>query len=313
MPQCRKCFRLHTVAAARRQGVPRGQYHCQYCRHNHEYGSERGRECEARGRRVRRPPPAAPRPKPPAIRPPPVPPSPVGLFTPNSRPTSTGASQPSSPAPSARRAAAEQKLGNAHSRAKTDNLPWWRRGRRSHDLAPQPRRSVVKRRTARDRAKRSLAAEPSAIDTDLLTYVFYRDGFYERLADRLLDNLPWRRRGRRGHWLCTCLNDLAHSLDPGTYAEQVQKPTIKGMIILGFPKFIATVLGAAVGIGLKIALGHTPMGHLTSALRVLIPLVCPDLDRCPTKPEVTKTFATPGLAECLKEMADPRGTQFSPA
>jgi hypothetical protein len=168
---------------------------------------------------------------------------------------------------------------------------------------------VVKRRTARDRAKRSLAADPSAIDTDLLTYVFDRDGFYERLADRLLDNLPWRRRWRRGHWLCTCLNDLAHGLDPGTYAELVQKPTIKGLIILGSPNFIATVLGASTGVALKIALGHTPMGHLKSALRVLIPLVCPDLDRCPTKPEVTKTFATPGLAECLKEMADSRGGQ----
>lgn len=301
MPRYPRCFRLHTVAGARRRQVPRGQYHCQYCGRNHEYGSKRGRECEARARRVRRQPPAPPRPKPPRIRLPPVPPPP---FTPNARPTFTRASSPSSPAPSARRAAADPNRGKAHRRAKADNPPWWRRGRRSDGLAPPPRRSVVKRRTARDRAKRSLAADPSAIDTDLLTYVFDRDGFYERLADRLLDNLPWRHRGRRGHWLCTCLNDLARGLDPGTYAEQVQQPTIKGLIILGFPKFTATALSAVAGVGLKIALGHTPMGHLTSALRVLIPLVCPDLDCCPTKREVTKTFATPGLAECLKEMAD---------
>lgn len=57
-------------------------------------------------------------------------------------------------------------------------------------------RTVTKRRgygTGQDRAKHSLAADPSEIDTDLLTYVFNRDGFYERLAGRLLDNLPWWR------------------------------------------------------------------------------------------------------------------------
>lgn len=171
-----------------------------------------------------------------------------------------------------------------------------------------PHRATAKRGhgTARDRAKHSLAVDPLEIDTDLLTFVFDRDGFYERLADRLLDNLPWWRRSRwlRGHWLCTCLNDLARGVDPGTYAEQIQKPVRDGLAALGFPKFIANVLGASGGLVRKIALGHTPITHLASVLRVLIALVCPNLDRCPTKPDVVKTFATPALAEYLKKMTD---------
>ncbi|GAA3430965.1 hypothetical protein GCM10018954_005660 [Kutzneria kofuensis] len=92
-------------------------------------------------------------------------------------------------------------------------------------------------------------------------------------------------------------------MDPGTYAAQIQKPTRDGLIALGMPRCMANVLGAGAGLGLKIALGHTPIAHLTNALRVLIPLVCPNLDQCPTEKDVVKTFVTPFLAEQLKAMA----------
>lgn len=176
----------------------------------------------------------------------------------------------------------------------------WRQGRW---LATARLRAASNRGTARERVKHSLVTDRLAIDTDLVTYAFDRNGFYERLADRLLDSLPLHRRLRRGHWLCRCLNDLARGVDPDTYAAQVQKPTRDGLLALGFPKFIATVLGASTGVVLKIALGHTPVGHLTSALRVMIALVCPNLNRCPTKHDVMKTFATPMIGDYLKEMA----------
>jgi hypothetical protein len=160
--------------------------------------------------------------------------------------------------------------------------------------------------TARERAKRSLTANSLTIDADLVTYVFDRDGFYEQLADRLIDNLPLHRRWRRGHWLCMCLNDLAHGVDPDTYAEQVRKPIRDGLIALGFPGFIAAALGASGGVGLKVALGHMPLTHLTSVLRVLIALVCPNLDKCPTKLDVAKNFTSPVLAECLKRWPENR-------
>jgi hypothetical protein len=103
--------------------------------------------------------------------------------------------------------------------------------------------------------------------------------------------------------LCKSLNGLARDVSPGTYAQQVQKPTRDGLIALGCAPFIAGVLGAGAGVGLTIALGHTPMAHLSRALRVLIALVCPDLSSCPAERDVVKTFATPALAADLREMA----------
>jgi hypothetical protein len=181
------------------------------------------------------------------------------------------------------------------------------------DLEPDQPAVKHDREMSRDHAKHSLAVDTSTVDTDLLNYVFDRDGFYERLADRLLDNVPWgQSRGREDHVLCMCLNELARGVDPDVYAKLVQKPVRHGLTVLGFPDFVATVLGAGAGIGLKIALGHTPIAHLTSALRVLIALVCPNLNSCPTKPDVINTFANPPLAELLKEMAEgPVGRETS--
>jgi hypothetical protein len=79
-----------------------------------------------------------------------------------------------------------------------------------------------------------------------------------------------------------------------------------GLIALGFPRFMADVLGVGTGLRLKIALGHTPIAHLTNTLPVLIPLGCPNLDQCATEKYVVKTFATPVLAEQLKAMATAR-------
>ncbi|HEY4453999.1 MAG TPA: hypothetical protein VGN81_06780, partial [Pseudonocardiaceae bacterium] len=110
------------------------------------------------------------------------------------------------------------------------------------------------RRTShRERARRDLTTNRLDIDSTVLSYVFDRDGFYEGLADRLLDAIPLRRSIRRGHWLCTQLNDLATGTDPDTYARQIRKPTRDGLIALACRPFIANVLGAGAGLGLKIA------------------------------------------------------------
>lgn len=159
------------------------------------------------------------------------------------------------------------------------------------------------RTSHRERARRELATARLDIDSTVLSYVFDRDGFYEGLADRLLEAIPLHRRIRRGHWLCTQLNDLATGTDPDAYARQIRKPTRDGLIALGCRPFIANVLGAGAGLGLKIALGNTPMGHLTTALRTLIALTCPNLSTCPTEKDVAKNFATPILAEQLRSLS----------
>jgi hypothetical protein len=45
------------------------------------------------------------------------------------------------------------------------------------------------------------------------------------------------------------------------------------------------------------------MSHLTTALRTLIALTCPNLSNCPTENDVAKTFAVPILAEQLRSLA----------
>ena len=148
-----------------------------------------------------------------------------------------------------------------------------------------------------------MARDPSAIAGDAVAFVFDENGFYVRLANRALDKVPWRRRMRRGHWLCASLNELSKGLDPANYAKHTQKPVRAGLLLLGFPTFLAEVLSATTAFGVKQILGALPPAHLSKALRVLIPLVCPDLDVCPTRVDVLKTYASPLLADQLKALA----------
>lgn len=173
---------------------------------------------------------------------------------------------------------------------------------------PRPARPVPPRRPKpdrrqerRQRARESLTRDPSAIAGDAVALVFAEDSFYTRIANRALDKVPWHVRiRRRGHGLCVCLNELAKGLDPATYAKLAQTPVRFALLRLGFPKFLAEILGAATAFGVKQALGALPVAHLSTTLRVMIPLDCPNLDACPTRADVLKTFAGPFLAEELK-------------
>jgi hypothetical protein len=148
-----------------------------------------------------------------------------------------------------------------------------------------------------------LTRDPSAVAGDAVAYVFDEDGFYVRLANRAIDKLPWSRRIRyRGHGLCVCLNDLSKGLDPGTYAKLTQTPIRAALLLLGFPKFLAEVLSAASAFGVKQILGTLPLTQLSKSLRVMIPLVCPNLDACPARTDVLKTYASPALATELKAL-----------
>lgn len=148
-----------------------------------------------------------------------------------------------------------------------------------------------------------MARDPSAVAGDAVAYVFDEDGFYVRLANRAIDAVPWNRRIRyRGHGLCVCLNDLSKGLDPATYAKLTQKPIRAALLLLGFPKFLAEVLSAASAFGTKKILGMLPQAQLSKSLRVIIPLVCQNLDTCPARTDVVKTYASPALATELRTL-----------
>jgi len=105
-----------------------------------------------------------------------------------------------------------------------------------------------------------------------------------------------------GHWLCSALDRLATTIDPTTYLGLIRHPVRDGLIQLGAPAFIANVLGASSGYGLKLALGQRPVGQLIQTLRVLGALTCPNLAKCPSRREVVKTFPSPVLADRLRAM-----------
>jgi hypothetical protein len=149
-----------------------------------------------------------------------------------------------------------------------------------------------------------LAKAVWAANKQAVSYVFDEGGFYENLADKLIENLPWGHRTWRGHWLCMQLKEAADGLDPDTYAKLAGQTVRDGLRKLGLPQYMADALGAGAGATLKIQFGQTPLGNLSKTLRVLIPLVCPNIDRCPGTVEAVKTLCTPAVGERLKEMAN---------
>lgn len=116
--------------------------------------------------------------------------------------------------------------------------------------------------------------------------------------------MPWRYRIRpAGHGLCVRLRDLATGLDPVAYAKLTQFPLREALLRLRFPRFLADVLASGAAFGAKEILGALRSEHLTTTLTAVIPLVCPDLDRCPARGDVLATYATPALATHLQTVA----------
>nr|WP_183656181.1 hypothetical protein [Prauserella isguenensis] len=116
----------------------------------------------------------------------------------------------------------------------------------------------------------------------------------------MLAALPWRYRVRRkGHALCTRLRELATGLHPAAYAKLAQHPVRDGLLRLRFPPFLADVLDSGAVFGPKQILGALNRDHLTTTLTAVTPLVCPDLEHCPTRGEMLTTYASPVLADRL--------------
>ncbi|MFF5987657.1 hypothetical protein [Prauserella flavalba] len=163
------------------------------------------------------------------------------------------------------------------------------------------RRTGPAPRRGRDAARTFLTRSPG-VPAELPAYVF-GGGFYARLADRLLGNLPWYRRVLRGHRLCTLLDAQAAKLDPAAYAMLAQTPVRDALRGLGFPPFLAGTLGEDTALGARCILGGVHRADLGATLRVLIALVCPELGACPTCLAVHTTFASPGLLRRLRVLA----------
>jgi hypothetical protein len=175
-----------------------------------------------------------------------------------------------------------------------DELPWKSTIARAQDSIAEGRK-VARRRL---RAKMPGAAEAA------IQYVFDEDGFYEGIADKLIEGLPSKRRATRGHDLCKLLNAAGTLVDSGTYEKIAGETVEKGLTRLGVDKLVARAFASGSKLLVKSAFDASSIANLSKAFRVTIPLVCPDLTRCPSEAEVLKTYATPFLSEELKAIAE---------
>lgn len=130
--------------------------------------------------------------------------------------------------------------------------------------------------------------------------VFDADSRYRLMADEILARMPWYRRSRRGHWLCRQLEEAAQAFSPGTYLERVGDVVAKELRRRGLPRFVAEVVARSLTTVTGRAVGSLGTDQLVATLRALIPLVCPDFERCRTQQSVCAHFLAPGVEEALR-------------
>lgn len=130
--------------------------------------------------------------------------------------------------------------------------------------------------------------------------MFDPDSLYGVAADDLLGRVPWHRRNGRGHWLCELLEGSSEALNPQTYAAVAGDGVAQLLREGGMPRFAAAVLGksAAFGAGRLLEISTD---QITMGLRIIVPLVCPDFERCPAQAPVCTTLLKPGVEAVLRE------------
>lgn len=141
----------------------------------------------------------------------------------------------------------------------------------------------------------------------VVALLFDPDSLYGIAADDLLSRVPWHRRRSRGHWLCELLDESSKAIDPGTYTTAVGKEVTQSLHASSMPRFAAAVLGKAAAFGAG-RLIEISTGQIILGLRVLVPLVCPDFERCPRQGPVCTTLAKPAVEDMLRSAQQSYGT-----
>lgn len=189
--------------------------------------------------------------------------------------------------------------------------------RPTHNIQPEPpkRRAVPKpppqqyqeQRQIRRKQNRQVLLEGAtdAVTEAAVTYLFKPDGVYEIVADRMLSSTKLHQRFRRprGHWLCVVLNNAAHACETGTYIDLAARGVEQGLReAYDMPRVVAKVLTQCVATSAKLLLAPIVFGsaNFPIALRGLIALVCPNLDRCPIRADVCTTLLGPLVADSLR-------------
>lgn len=160
--------------------------------------------------------------------------------------------------------------------------------------------AAQRREAGRRRAVETLFALTPACEADIAGILVDPASGYGRLADRLLDAMPWYRGRNRGHWLCRRLDEAARGLSPGTYLRRVGDVVAQELVRRGLPRFAAVLIGEATVSASGRLVGSLGTDQLIAALRGLTLLVCPDFERCPTQQSVCTHFLQPGVEDALR-------------
>ena len=164
----------------------------------------------------------------------------------------------------------------------------------------------------RQRAKAYILARLPEVEAQAITYIFDADGFYENIADKMIEDLPYAKRAGRGHTQCKLLGVAAKLVDSASYEDLVGETVERSLKKLGVDDLAATAVSTGARLTIKAAFDASSFKDMSKAFRALIPLVCPNLSQCPERVEVLQTYATPLIADRLKEVAEALGAGSSP-
>ena len=202
-----------------------------------------------------------------------------------------------------RRSAPAKRRNTATDRERDREQKAWDRQTEAQGKKDRARVDIVQRRALN---RKWLAEQVGGQAGLAFEYAFMPDGFYESVADRLLEATERPRRWRRWllhrHWLCNLLNEVAVECSTGTYVDLVKEETLdvlRSRLKIG--KAVAVAITELVGVGAKITItAFAGSPTLPTQLRILIVLVCPDLQHCHASDDVCKEFLGPSLAWGLR-------------
>lgn len=143
----------------------------------------------------------------------------------------------------------------------------------------------------------------------LAGWVFDLDSIFSEAAKELLEakSRSVRHKWRGNHWLCRVLWNAAELLNGAQLSDLVGE-TVKELCRRAkVPQFAANVIGAVASRVIDAALPGSPK-QLADFLKVVVALICPDIDNCAHGQKAIDFLLKPGVEAALRDLAGTTGS-----
>jgi hypothetical protein len=136
------------------------------------------------------------------------------------------------------------------------------------------------------------------------SWIFDPDSIFSVAAEELLDakNRSGSAHLKGKHWLCRVLWEAAEFLDGAQVGELVGATVAKLCLEAGIPQFAATVIGKCAAKVIDASLPGSPK-QIADFLRVVVALICPDVDKCSYGTKAIDFLLKPGVEAALRYLA----------